>query len=570
MERHQDFLDKLEESRNGHFLLEERLGRAMLQVFAPGGKGTPVRLTDVMARVSLFGLRNFDKALIESVVEDADGQAHDIGEWVMPDPVDAKLEVQIAEDKFSVEILVRPPVHGGRAVTDDFIRSTLGEHGVVFGILDEQVAKIVAHYGPDNSKKPESRKPSRAVIARGKRPVPGKNGTVEHEFNPNPRARPEVKPGERTGERVDFRNLNVIQSCEADALLARITDSVPGQPGMNVLGEVAHPPEVEGARLHMGRNTRLSDDQKELYANIAGQVRVEDRPDSGSARIDVEEVLRLESADYSTGHIDFPGTVVLAGTVLDGFEVNAEGDIVIEKSVGNVRLKAKGDIILSGGIVSRGQASVQAGGDLYARFIQSSTAFSAGSIFIEEAAMHARLTAARDILIEGGRGELIGGTAVCGRLLRVRKLGARNETSTRITVGLSPEVMEQLQALEDEYLEKSATLQKVEMHIAQIEEARKRGKQYEENQDETFEKLKVIRGKYETALANLDEQRESLYARIKPNPSAAVEAEMGAEPGVEIHFGAGIKRYLVERRPIHTYCRFIIEENSIVLRHSDL
>ena len=576
MSTHSEFLDELEKSGNGHFTLEESSGRAILRVFPPGPDGRPVRLPEILARLELYNLHDVDRIEIEDIVQDADGKEYDIGEWKTPDPVDAKIEVEIDEDKMSATISIKPPLHKGAEASEERIRAALKEAGVVYGV-DENILRSLLENsnseitGPrDKILSAGARRIRRMVLARGRPPIEGKHGAIKHRFNPNPRTRPKIIPGERNQERVDFKSLNVIQTCVEGDLLAEIADSVPGEIGFNVLGEEIPAGEIRGAALHEGKNTRLSSDARSLYAAIAGQVRIIERQDLNAARIEVEEVLQLEAVDYSTGHIEFPGTVSIQGTVLDGFQVKAQGDIIIERSVGAVQLKAGGDIILSGGVVSRGQASIQAGGDIYAKFAQVAALHARGNVFIEEVAMHARIVAGQDLIVEGGRGEIIGGNSLCGRLLRARKIGARNETETLVTVGVSPEIMEELERWEEEYNEKRGTMDKVNIHLSQIEEARKRGKEYEENQDETYEKLTLIRDKYQKLLIALDEQRETIYANIKPGKEACVESQEGMYPGVEISFGAGVQRYKIDQRPLHSYCRFILEENRIILRHSDL
>ena len=68
--------------------------------------------------------------------------------------------------------------------------------------------------------------------------------------------------------------------------------------------------------------------------------------------------------DYSTGNIQFNGNVVINGTVPDGFEVKAEGDIVVMKIAESARLEAGRDIIIKGGVQGKGKGLVSAGRDI--------------------------------------------------------------------------------------------------------------------------------------------------------------------------------------------------------------
>ncbi len=573
MERHEDFIRRIEDSKSGHFLLHHRDGRALLQVFPAGPHGEAVRAKDVMARLELFALDGVDPNQIAEIVDIADGLEHDICAWNAPSPEDSRIEVFVSSNAHAADIEIHPPKHGGHMATADGVERALLEAGVIHGIDHDAIARLtsvqdlVRPVQTDPSSPPARHHPRRVrgAVAFATPPQPGRGGRIHHHFQARPRPRPRLL-GDSDLARVDFKQLNVIQTCQAETLLAEIQDPEPGSAGRDVLGREIPPPLQERAGLEGGRNTRLAEDGRSLWSTIAGQVRIHEAGPY-RARIDVEEVLELESVDFSTGHVDFPGTVVLRGTVLDGFRVRAAGDIIIEKSVGSVHLRAAGDIVLSGGVVGRNQASIQSGGDIYARFVQSAMLHCKGTIFIEEAAMHSRLAAGNDIVVRGGRGELIGGTALCGRFLHAEILGARNETETTVNVGVGPDVMERLAELEDEFVEKRTTLAKVEQHLRQIEEAERAGRLTAED-DATRGKLTAIRDSYREALSNLEGQREAIYDRIKPNPDAAVEVETCIHPGVEIHFGTGVKRYRIETRPILAYSRFVLEEGRILMKHS--
>jgi len=59
--------------------------------------------------------------------------------------------------------------------------------------------------------------------------------------------------------------------------------------------------------------------------------------------------------DFVTGNIFFNGNVVVCGTVLDGFEIKADGDIIVSKIVESATLTAGRDVIVKGGVLGRGK-----------------------------------------------------------------------------------------------------------------------------------------------------------------------------------------------------------------------
>lgn len=585
MQSPDDFLNELEADLHGHFLIEEADGRARLRVTPPGKNGKAVRYIDVQARLDLFRLEGYDRGEVEDIIFAADGEFYDICAWPHTPPVDAELTVEIEADHMHAYLHIKPPAHGGRPADREMILTALAEAGVTKGLKQETITALDEGRYVDPNAPAQHRRPGaegvqifpqttsreqrlRVLIAEGRPAGRGRVGRVRLYFESRPRPAPGTGALE-DHERVDFRRLDVIQSCERDELLAEIVPAEQGPSGFSVLGKELLASAEGSAQLQAGKHTRLSDDGTQLFSEIAGQVRIEESRSQLATRIDVEEVLVLETVDYSTGHIDFPGTVQIETTVLDGFEVRAAGDIVIQKTVGNVKLEATGDIILAGGAYSKHSGEIVAGQSVYARFVQDSRIYAGRDVVIEEAAMTSHIAAGGAVVLEGGRGELIGGTVLAGREIRARKIGARSEVHTDLTVGIQPDAMRKLQAIDRELLEKQSAVRKIEMHLSQMNEAEQRGKQLDEKELQTRTKLEAALERFRGLVSGLARQRSLLYNAMEPDAAASVEAQEMLFPGVEVHFGAGVKRFRVEGRPVTIYSRFVLEDGQIQLKHTD-
>ncbi|MBL8020610.1 MAG: DUF342 domain-containing protein [Leptospirales bacterium] len=530
-------LDSLIESEDGHFIVDSNSGRALLIVYPPGKKGKAVRLTDVLARLDLFGVHGFKEAILEAIVEDADGMPHDVGLFPEPEAVDAKIEIEVSGDGMEATAIVEPPLHSGGWISEALLSRALADARVVHGVRQEWREQLLT---PLVDAKTLVRYP----IARGLPGIQSTEDTIKYEVDPHPRTVP------REGrERVDFRKLNVIPSCEADRLLASVIPGVPGKPGVTVRGEIIPLFPLHEIRFVPGKNTRVENDGLKVYSTRAGQVRVHESSDllSTHVRVDIEDVLRLASVDFASGHIDFPGTVIIAGTISDGFEVKAAGDVIVEKSVGNVHIHAGGDILLSEGILGRGDASLIAGGQIISRFVQSATLYAGSSITIADAVLHSKLVSGLDISIEAGKGELIGGEAICAGVFRANRIGSRLETPTRIVLGLDPETLAKLRALDQEILVKTRTLERITGHLRMMDEAKARKKPAD---PETEKKLILVKEKHTVLLASLEKQRRKLQDHIEPNPHSSLST-LEAHPGTEVYFGVGILPFRVVGRASH-------------------
>ncbi|MBU43131.1 MAG: hypothetical protein CMN76_07940 [Spirochaetaceae bacterium] len=558
MESHHDFLKSIEDNENGHFLLENEGGRAILRVYPAGKKGRPVKKIDVQARLALFGISDFDRAALDEAIAAASGEPYDIAAWEELPSEDARMELDVAEDESQAMLTVIAPRHGGHWPNREDIYSLLASRGVVAGIDEDMVASIADRTLPELANRGFQKKAYR--IATMKSPTAARDASVKWQIEPNPRAVPVRKEGQREEDPVDFRNLNVVQTCKAGDLLATVLPGEPGEAGFTVTGRTLPPTDGSSIVLEAGMNVEARGN--EYFSRIDGHARVSNYQ-SRFPRVDVEEILELDNVDYSTGHIDFPGTVVVRNAVLDGFQVRARGDIIIEKTVSNVFLKAEGDIILSGGSVTRNSGYIEAAGSIFARFAQSSSLLAGHGIYIQEVSMHSRLTAGQEIIVEEGRGEIIGGDVLAGQRLKARKLGTKMETGTRVTVGVDPDTFQKLREMDAQYEDQKKTYHRVLLHIQQIEESRKRGKASQED-EETEKRLRMVQQKLEKHLENLELQRERLIASINPVEGAEVEVREQVYPGVEISFGVGVRKYRVERRSLPG-ARFTLYEDQVRL-----
>lgn len=555
-----DLIHSIERKDDGHFLIENRNDRAWICIYPPGPGGASVRRMDVLARLKLFGIEDYDERKLNELVQNPDGQWHELGSWNEPESRDARFSIEVADDGKSATLTVEGPVFRGQWIERSAIDAAILKAGIRAGV-DEALLEAIASRSLDELKE---RGPFRKTytIAKAVEPIPPRSGSIKFYYDPHPRARP-APVDDTPNARVDFKKLGIIQTCEKDQLLAELVQPVDGRPGLNVLGQPIDGPKPVEATLEAGRNVLLKDGK--LYSQSTGQVIIRYDAERNYAKIEVVEVLDLERVDYGTGHVDFPGTVVVHETVADGFQVHARGDIIVERTVSNALLQAEGDIVLMGGAVGRGAGFIEAGHDVYAKFVQETTVSAGHGIYIEEAAMHSRLMAGTEILLDGGRGDLIGGTALAGKQLVANRIGSKAEPETRLTLGIDPETFRRLRELEQEIDRNRTTLKKIQEHRRHIDDARRRGPSTEE-QDSTYDKLVALENKFLEIIANLDRQRETIQAAISPDRQAEILYRDTVYPNVEVSFGYGIRKYRIDRRPVSLPGRFALDpvENKIL------
>ncbi len=525
-----EFVQDIQKSEEGYFLLENRSGKAYLCVVAGTNPKKKVQWEELRDRLLLLKI-HFKEDFVKKILQKADGEWYEIGYWEEPESIDAKFEILVNDNFTEAYIEITPPVYKGKWFTYEELKQKIKQKKINIGIDDLFLKKLAYRKLPELQENGDWKK--KFLIAKAIPPVNSENGSIQFYFDPNPTGKPkEIEDG-----KVDFKNLNIIQSCKENQVLAEIIPPKLGKEGIDIFGNpIPYTPPKE-AILEAGENTELRGNQ--LFSLIAGQIKIQTNEDYSYAKISVVKILELENVDYSTGNIDFTGTVRVKNKVSDGFEIKADGDIIIEKTVSNVKLYSNSNIILYGGIVSYEGGMVYAEGNIYAKFIQNSQVTAKKSIYIEELIIHSEVMAGEEIHIQQGRGELIGGKTVCGKKIIAKKIGTIAEPYTLIYLGISPDLLKQLNHLNWEIEKNKKLLVEIEKNKNYLESHPEKL----EKDKEFYQKLKLAYEKLKQKTDNFIKQKEMLLYSEKGSLDAVLEIKEILYPNVEIIFGAKNKKY---------------------------
>jgi uncharacterized protein (DUF342 family) len=476
-------------SSDGSFSLFYQKGWAWLVVRPPEGKGKPVYLEDIENRMRLLRIPKVSAKTLREFIENASGKQEALVEWPEGDYLTAAIHVSVDESAMAARLSVEPPRKGAAPPSADEIEDALRRQNVVYGIDRSAVARIVTYqdYGKT------------VVIARGTSPVHGEGSRIICHFNVN-RGRPyrEMDFG-----RIDLKELNFIENRKKGDLLAELAPPVKAVNGRTVTGiSIPARPAGENAFLLAGENTTLNEERTRLFAAADGNVKI-----SAGGEIRVEPVVSVENVNYETGNIHFEGSVIIKGGIADGFTVEAGGDIQVGKGVGRATLKAGGHILLKTGMTGNNSGLVECGGNLFAKYIESSQIVCRGHLFVEEAIMHSRITVWKNCVLNGRRSELIGGTALVGGSLWCKKLGNLYEVPTYVAAATRPELFLACRETQKQLDAKQADLDAAETKLAQLEKALQEG----HGNDEKILQAKIqIQDQAQTLSAEVAELRRGL------------------------------------------------------------
>ena len=235
----------------------------------------------------------------------------------------------------------------------------------------------------------------------------------------------------------------------------------------------------------------------------------------------------------STGDIEYDGCVVVKGNVLTGYAIKATGDITVNGVVEGASLTTDGKIVLKRGIQGKGEATLQAGGDVISNFIESANVTCGGKI-MTEAIMHSKVTAEDDIVVKGKRGMIAGGYLKTKTKIEAKTIGSTMGTLTELQVGIDPKIVEQHRFLEKEVEQLTSEREGLMQNVLLL---KKRMDTKGKLDDEKMASLKKTGKRIQEIDTRLEEnaaEREVLEVELNKKDNGRIIAENIVYPGVKM------------------------------------
>ncbi|MFP4484190.1 MAG: FapA family protein [Spirochaetaceae bacterium] len=502
---------------DGYFELFYRDGWAHLTVHPPDAHGQPVYHDDIRNRMRVLGVPHVDPGRLRQIAEDATGHPVKLVEWKEGERLASRVTVAVAEDEMAATVTVTAPLKGAAPPTRETIRGALREAGVVFGIDGDALRSLLE----------EERYNEAVTVARGRPAVDAESARIEYHFNTN-RGKPYL---ELDFGRIDLRELNFIENKYEGDLLATLVPPVSPRDGRTVTGKSV-PAQTATREVHLqaGDNTTLSDDGATLYAAMDGNAKI------SRGRVVIEPVVHVKNVNYETGNIDFDGSVVVEKDIADRFTVKAGGDIQVGGGVGRATIMAGGNVLLKRGINGGGEGRIECGGNLFAKFVESSTVLSKANVLVEEAILHSRVSAWKHCLLNGRRAEVIGSAVIVGGSLWCKKLGSVAEAELHVAVGISPDFVLEFRRTRELLASREERLAAVQQQLEQIERAFDEG--------HTAEKLRRAQEQLATEATTVNQEVRELRRlfhdmrdRMEASRKSLVVVEDSVYKGAVITFG---------------------------------
>ncbi len=212
------------------------------------------------------------------------------------------------------------------------------------------------------------------------------------------------------------------------------------------------------------------EDKVVLYARISGAFA------KVNGNIMVQEVLIVEGdVGSKTGNIDYDGSVIIKGTINDGFSVHATKDISVQGRMGlgsiDSIISRSGDIYIKGGVFGKDKAFIQAANNVYVKHANECTIEAGGDIHIGLYAIGCKITG-NNIFLDVYRGRIIGGKIHAKAQVVTAFIGNEAERSTSINIeGFDRNILKkELEELADKHQKLTIVMKKLNRELEVFEE----------------------------------------------------------------------------------------------------
>ena len=395
-------------------------GRAVMACFSPEGDVEETTLSNFRKAIEIAGFGECD--LDEDALLEATGNYNDRTpfELAIGAASDGEFFIKIDDDQLSAYLTCFNP-RGGIAVTLESILEEAKDKEITVDLDMEAIKRAISEEGDS------------VLIASGK---PAEDGLDSRFESLLPEMKERVPQVDEEGI-ANFRDLGEILVVYTGDSLMRRYPAGDGEPGFTISG--APIPAKKGMSLEFTAGLEGaeidSNDSDLLIAKIDGC------PYLIPNGVKVEPVYTVKNVDLHTGNIDFLGTVIVTGEVQSGMTIKADGDIHIKGSTEGAILIAKGDIVVTGGLIGHPEKPeteltidpiTEAGGSVNANFTQNAVVNAGQGIFIRDYTMMCKLTAAVQIIVGDGsrRGHIIGGVSTAGLLIKAKTIGSPSRSRT--------------------------------------------------------------------------------------------------------------------------------------------
>lgn len=452
-----------------------------------------------------------------------------------------RVRLTVSKDSMSATVVLRQPRPDEPMITGEEFNEELKSAGIVYG-LDKSVIETAVKERTYNH-------PIR--IAVGKKPERGAAAKFDYKFDTTQ----DHKPQEDKHGKIDYKNIQFIQNINDGDVLALKIPAQPGMAGMNIFGKEIQGPIGRDVLFKYGTNTRVSEDGLSLYASASGAIVYL------NGRISVNDVTVINSdIDYSVGNIDSRGSVRITGNVKSGFSIKTDGDLEVNGNIEDCDIEVKGNIMVKGGMIGKGNGKIIAKGDISAKFIEGQKIVTEGSLLVGDEIVNSDITAAEKVQVKSRQGRIVGGDVRAGKEIRAANLGSEAGTATKLTVSYDSKLMARYHSTIKELTRLKEDEARVKDALYGLYRLQVDGK-LNEQQEAALKKFEDFKKDLPSTIETLEKQRLEIEEEMKKLQDSVIVAEDVLFSGVKAYFGIVYREILEDK----SACTLSLEAGQILM-----
>lgn len=413
---------------------------------------------------------------------------------------------------------------GSEPLTSERLLGLLGDAGVTYGIMGDAIDKLAAD--------PVVGEP--VLVAKGQPPQAGKDATVEFLFDTVAKREPKVD----AQGRIDYKDLNYLQSAKAGQVLVRKIPPEPGIPGKSVFGKEIAPRTGRDRPIVRGPNTHLAPDGLTLIASIDGTIIYK----GGSVSVQPSQNIS-GSIDSSTGNINCVGSLKVVKNICSEFRVVVNGDLEVGGNIEDATVEVGGNVVVRGGFFGSGKGIIVAGGDVTVKYAENQKIRAGGSVYVGGEVMNCDIYAGDMVVIQGKMGRIAGGNVAAKHSVRASKFGNEASVATHVHVAFDMKLMERMREVTKELERLASDEKRVKDALVALYRLEMNG-QLPPDKKEVLVRFKDFVKELPAQKDALKSELEDLKQKMQELSGARVIAEDEVFAGTVIHFGPVYKEIL--------------------------
>ena len=484
-------LEKIRE-QDGETFVRLTANGVMLKVTKPTPGRQIVNENMALARVRERTVVRIEERLLKQAVHQASGEWIRIGDYHHNPAADSRMAIQIASNGMKAILRLLPPQEGGADPSAEGMKAYLHSTGVVKGFLEDALQQL----------EDEPQYHEAVLVAEGRPARKGRDAEIVLNFDRDI----DHSKVKIIDDRVDYKDLNLVQNVIEGQVLAKKYDPQMGEDGFTVTGEMLPAAPGVDQPLRVGKNVKLSADGRTATAAINGHVIFEHE------KISVEPVYVVNgNVNLKTGNIIFLGSVMVKGNVEDGFSVKATGPIEVTGSVGKAMLESEDNIVVNQGIAGKGGAKIIAGKNLWAKFIENAAVECEGLIVVSDGIINSEVSTRRKVICRGRRANIVGGAIRAIEGIYAKVIGSVAGVETIVEVGIDPRKRHEYRDLKVETQRFEQELSEIRLNLQAYHQIKL-----------TKRRIPVGRKEY---YEGLDARNKELTARVQHNNARLIELQ---------------------------------------------